>query len=196
MVRVPEILQRMSRKIKLAISRCIVQSINDDAGLQQLQVSALKDEVLDLRSRLQEYGFTSHPKPGAEAVVVSIGGNRSNTVIIAVDDRRYRLTGLAEGEVALYDDQGQVVHIKRNGLELKGDNILLETDGVCRIDADKLELHGRTYMQDDVAGLGKRRTHSGGAVWQDDTYTDVSTINATEHGLDAPDIPSSHPEAS
>ena len=155
-----------------------------------------RSEVMDLRERLQEYGFTSVPQVGAESVFVALGGSRSNTVVVAVEDRRYRLKGLSGGEVALYDDQDQVVHIKRNGLHLKGQNILLETDGVCRIDADGLELHARSYRQDDIAGYGQRRTWLGGTNWHDDTYTTGAAFDApTEHGLDQPDIPSNHPEA-
>lgn len=178
------------------IGRGVVKGVDDTVGIQRLQVTGLAGEVLDGRDRYQNYGMTSHPLPGAQEVMASVGGNRSNTVIIVVDDARYRLTALAEGEVALYDDQGQVVHIKRNGLHLSGKNILLQTDGVCRIDADKLELHGRTYMQDDVAGLGQRRTHLGGNNWDDDTYTTAPDLSGTEHGLNSPAIPSSHPEAS
>jgi phage gp45-like len=36
-----------------------------------------------------------------------------------VDDRRYRLRGLAAGEVALYDDQQQVVILSRDGVEIR-----------------------------------------------------------------------------
>ncbi|WP_431477838.1 phage baseplate assembly protein domain-containing protein [Massilia eburnea] len=58
-------------------------------------------------------GFTSVPKPGAEGVVVFVGGNRDHGLVIAVEDRRFRLKGLASGEVAIYDDQGQKVHLTR-----------------------------------------------------------------------------------
>jgi len=37
-----------------------------------------------------------------------------------VSDRRYRLTGLAEGEVALYDDLGHKVHLAREGIVIDG----------------------------------------------------------------------------
>lgn len=190
-------IQRLLRSTRLMITKGIVKQVDDSGGLQRLQVTGLKDEVLDNRDRYQEYGFTSNPLPGAQEITASIGGNRSNTVIIAVDDRRYRLKAMAPGEVALYDDQGQVIHIKRNGIEVTGNNILLQTDGVCRIDADILELHARTSMQDDVAGLGKRRTHLGGLDWRDDNYTDTpDNLTSVPHSIDAPDIPSSHPEAS
>lgn len=37
-----------------------------------------------------------------------------------VADRRYRLQGLKTGEVALYDDIGQCVHLTRGGILIKG----------------------------------------------------------------------------
>ena len=70
--------------------------------------------------RFQDYGITSHPHPGAEAVVVCAGGLRSHAIAIRVDDRAYRLTGLQQGEVALYDDLGNVVKLGRDGIEITG----------------------------------------------------------------------------
>jgi phage gp45-like len=66
-------------------------------------------EQFDQREYLQHYGFTSRPKAGAELIIVREG---NHLVAIASDDRRYRLH-IAEGEAALYDDQGQVVVLKR-----------------------------------------------------------------------------------
>ena len=37
-----------------------------------------------------------------------------------VSDRRYRLKGLARGEVAVYDDQGQSVTLTRAGIVVNG----------------------------------------------------------------------------
>jgi hypothetical protein len=53
-------------------------------------------EVRDKAERFQDYGFTSNPKRGAEAIVLFPGGQRAHAIIIAVDDRRYRKTGLEE----------------------------------------------------------------------------------------------------
>ncbi len=43
---------------------------------------------------------------------------RSGCVVVA--DRRFRLKGLARGEVALYDDQGQSVTLTRAGIVVNG----------------------------------------------------------------------------
>jgi phage baseplate assembly protein V len=104
----------LARRIRLSVGRGIVRLVNDALKLQAVQVSLLADETQDNVERFQEYGFTSHPFPGAEAIVVCVGGSRDHAVVIAIDDRRYRLKAIAPGEVALYDDQEQVVHLKRD----------------------------------------------------------------------------------
>ena len=73
-------------------------------------------ETLDGVERFQQYGFTSHPHPDAEAIILFVAGERANAVVIAVDDRRYCITNLTAGEVALYDDQGQSGITKRDGI--------------------------------------------------------------------------------
>lgn len=106
---VKKIAQRLARKIL----RGIVTLSYDDAGIQRLQIKTLNGDVHEV-PRIQQYGFTSVPHNGAEAMLAMI--NDSDGVVFAVDDRRYRLKGLQDGEVALYDDEGTKVHIKRGGI--------------------------------------------------------------------------------
>lgn len=107
------------RRIRLMLTRGLVKLVDPSTLLQSLQVEALAGEVLDGIEHFEPYGFTGHPYAGAEVVLASIGGRRAQSIVICVADRRYRLTGLAEGEVALYDDQGQKVHLKRAGIDIK-----------------------------------------------------------------------------
>jgi len=109
------LLAPLQRGMRQIVNRAVLQSINDAGGLQELQVQALADEVLDRVERFQEYGLTSVPLAGAEGLVLSVCGSRSNAVIIAVDDRRYRIK-LEAGEVALYTDEGDYVALKRGHL--------------------------------------------------------------------------------
>ncbi|SNT29061.1 phage baseplate assembly protein V [Noviherbaspirillum humi] len=110
----------MRNRVRLMVGRAILSVVNDAGAIQTAQAQLLADEVQDDAERIQEYGFTSVPLPGAEAVLAFVGGNRDHGLIIAVDDRRYRLTGLAGGEVAIYDDLGQKVHLTRDGIVVDG----------------------------------------------------------------------------
>ena len=110
---VQKMLGPVSNRIKLMVARGVLKRTNDKGGLQTAQVSLLEDELRDNVERVQDYGFTSNPLGGAEAITIFVGGNRDHGLIIKVDDRRYRLKGLKGGEVALYTDEGDYAWFKR-----------------------------------------------------------------------------------
>lgn len=110
-----EIWERLHTRVSNLVSRAIVRLVNDAAQTQLLQLSLLADETRAGVERAQNYGFTSVPLAGAEAVVLFVGGRRDHGLAVAVDDSRYRLTGLVAGEVAVYTDEGDKVVISRGG---------------------------------------------------------------------------------
>lgn len=109
----------MEQRIRLMAGRAIVRLVNDAAKAQELQLELLADEVQDGVERFQQYGITSHPHAGAEALVVFPAGLRSHGIAVVVEDRRYRLTGLQAGEVAIYDDLGNVVKLGRDAISVE-----------------------------------------------------------------------------
>jgi phage gp45-like len=68
-----------------------------------------------------------------------VGGLRSHGIVIAVEDRRYRLTGGEAGEVVMYDDLGQAVHLKR-------DRILISSPNRIQVEAPKVVI-----LSDDIS---------------------------------------------
>lgn len=146
------------------VSRAVVKLVDDDAKMQLLQIEALKGEVRDRAERFQNYGFTSVPLPGAEAVVIFPGGQREHPLVIAVDDRRYRLKALAAGEVALYTDQGDYVHLKRDGnIEIKASTEVVLDVPLVTMTGD-LTVNGTVTGETDVIAdgiSGKNHVHSG-----------------------------------
>lgn len=86
--------------------------------MRELQCEFLAGEVRDQLEHVEPYGFTSEPladgKP--EAFALFFDGNRSNGIVFCVADRRYRITNMKAGEVAIYDDQGQQVYFMRDQL--------------------------------------------------------------------------------
>jgi len=103
------------RRIRLLVSRGVVNLVDDSLKLQRVQVSLLGDRPA-WAERFQQYGYSSHPHPGAEAIVAAIGGARAHLVALSVDDRRYRPKGLQAGEVCLYTDEGDEIRFKRGKL--------------------------------------------------------------------------------
>jgi phage baseplate assembly protein V len=108
-------LRPLYKLIANLVSRAVVTRVDDSTELQALQVKVGADEVRDGLERFQQYGLTSVPDAGAEAVVLFVGGQREVGYVVAVDDRRYRVAGLAPGEVALYSKAGASVVLKADG---------------------------------------------------------------------------------
>lgn len=104
------------RRMLLVIGRGRVALANDAGAVQLLQVVMSAAEIQDHAPRLAEYGFTSNPPPGSDVAMVFLGGNRTDGLVIATGNQQYRLKGLAPGEVALYDDAGQVVRLTPAGI--------------------------------------------------------------------------------
>jgi phage gp45-like len=112
----------MASRIYNMLARAIlVKKVDDSKLLQEHDIELLADESRVGVERFQFPFLTSVPhvenKLGnLEEIVGCIGGIRSHMVIIAADDRRYRILGLANGELMIYDEQGQQVHITRAGI--------------------------------------------------------------------------------
>lgn len=173
---VNRMLAPLSNRVRLMVARGVLRAVADSPKLQELQAELLAGELRDKLERFQNYGITSHPFPGAETVVVFPGGNRDHGLVIAVDDRRYRLTSLEPGEVALYDDQGQTIIIKRDG-------ITVHTDKLFRVEADVIELHAESRFQFDVNGHGQQWFPTYIDTWQiGETPGTAYTISPPEVG--------------
>lgn len=168
----------LQRRVAMLAARAVVRLVDDDSTRQRLQVEILKGELRDDVERMQDYGFTSRPHPGADAVVLSLAGTRSQAVALVVDDRRYRLQPLEDGEVALYDDLGNRVMLLRDKVHVVAMQELLAEAPVVHvkattvtIDADSMTLNGDLSVNGDtnftgqVSANGKRiddtHTHSG-----------------------------------
>ena len=107
-----------ARRLSNMIARGTVTLVNAATKMQSLQLRLLAGETKDNVEHFEAYGFTSNPNAGAECLALFLDGDRSHGVVICVADRRYRVKGLATGEVILHDDQGQSVYLMRDGLKL------------------------------------------------------------------------------
>ena len=150
MVAITEVFGRLAaplkRRVLLMIGRAVVTLIDDARRMQTLQLVALAGETIDGAERFQQYGLSAHPQPGAEALLLTPGGIRQHPIVAAVDDRRYRPRGLAQGEVCLYTDedgeQTHRIHLAR-GREIRliagASSIVLRPDGIT-LTAPRIDL--------------------------------------------------------
>lgn len=160
------LLAPLRRGLAHLVTRAVVAMINDAAKMQTLQLSLLADEAQDNIEHWQPYGYTFKPLAGAEALVLAVGGHRAHSVVIAVADRRYRLTDLEDGEVALYSDEGDKVHLKRGKvIEIETDTLNVRAAAAVNFDTPVITQTGRIESQgDQVAGGISQVGHVHGGV--------------------------------
>ena len=107
-------LEKLANRVRGMVARGVVNMVADGLKMQGMQVQLLDGETVDNVERAQNYGFTSVPQGGAECFVVFVGGGREHGIILAADDRRFRLKSLQGGEVAMYTDEGDTLIFKRD----------------------------------------------------------------------------------
>jgi phage gp45-like len=129
-----------SDRIGSGITRTVLNQADDTQLLQELSFNGFPGESQQTIEHAHPYGFSSYPKQPsmvggvmryAVAFVSFLRGNRSHGVAFQVGDRRFRLYKMKEGEVALHDDQGQWIHLKRSGVLFKvpnGNTITIQVD--------------------------------------------------------------------
>ena len=136
------------------LARGTVVLANSASKLQSLQMRLTAGEVNDDMEHFEPYGFTSHPLAGAEGIATFLGGDRSHAVVLVVADRRYRLKALAQGEVAIYTDEGDKVHFKRGRIiDIDTHTLNIRAATAVNIDTPTLTQSGKIVSQgDQIAG--------------------------------------------
>lgn len=110
-------IRTLGNRVMMAFARGVLRAVSDSTARQTLQVELLRGELRDGVERMQNYGFTAHPHPGADAAIAFVAGNREQGIALVVDDRRYRLK-LQPGEVAMYDDLGNKIQLLRDRVQI------------------------------------------------------------------------------
>lgn len=146
----------LARAVVNMLARGTVAAVDATRKMQSLQIKLLLGEAKNDVEHVEPYGYTSHPHAGAEHITLFLAGDRSHGVTVVVADRRYRLQGLAAGEVALYDDLGQTVHLTRSGIVIDGAGLPMTIHNTPHITADTPEftMTGNLTVTGDVSAGG------------------------------------------
>lgn len=103
----------LTRKIRNLFGRSLVRRVSYSNGVRYFQVQQRGGAAMNNVEHIEPFGFTSHPTTDAEALVLAFNGNGSHSVAIVAGDQRYRLE-IEEGEAAIYNIEGDKVHIKKD----------------------------------------------------------------------------------
>jgi len=170
-------LSEVARRLVGLVSRGRLKFVDDSAAVQKVQVRVITGVLQDNVPRLAEYGFQSRPPADADAVLVYLGGNSSDGVVIATGHQTYRVRGLAEGEVCLSDNHGQKLYLSQGGIRIEGASlpVQINTSSTLTINASggatlngNLAVNGNTTFAGQVSANGHRiddtHKHTGGTI--------------------------------
>ncbi len=135
-------LEPLRSRVQLMVGRAILKVVDDAGAIQRVQMAALANELLEAE-RIQQYGFSSVPLQGAEAVFLAVGADRGHAVVVATDDRRYRPRDLKAGEVCLYNNRGAFIRLDKDGnVTTSAPVVTIVASDKVRIDAPRAEFTG------------------------------------------------------
>lgn len=175
------------------LGRGVVESVDDTPMMRTVQAEFLPGDVREGLEHFEPYGFTSRVKEGAEAIGAFFNGDRSHGVVLVTADRRFRLH-VEEGEVAVFDDQGQKVVLKRDGILVEtpknltatvGGNALATVSGTTTlksgdvtIDAPSVHITGTLSVDGHISGSGGMAVSGGSGAAVTGAITATGDIKA------------------
>jgi len=147
-------LNRLARRILLMMARGTITLVDDSKKVQTMQVRVNGLELLPDIPRFAEYGYTSNPPAGTQAIIGSKNGDRNDGIVIATSNAKYRLVGLSTGEVAIHDDKGQSVYLSASGIVVNGGGkpITLTNTTKIRAETARFECTGDIVDHCDTTG--------------------------------------------
>ncbi|MBO9538769.1 phage baseplate assembly protein [Herbaspirillum sp.] len=149
----------MFNQIWRRLQLIFAQGTSIRTGRDSVQVSILTGETLKNIRRVEPYGFSYWPPEGGQNYLVFPGGDRSYGAALIIGHKTYQVE-IVQGEVAIHDDEGNWVHIKRGGvIETKAtamviaDTPLFKTTGDAEIGGN-LKVVGQTISAGGYYGEG------------------------------------------
>jgi phage baseplate assembly protein V len=176
----------LARRLRLMVARAVVTAIGDAGKVQSAQVKLLDGEVRDGIEMLHQYGFTSNPHGKMEGLYFSVGGDRDHGVLICVADRQFRLKSIAPGEVALYDDLDQKVHLTRAGIVIEGGELPITIQNTPQIDmvtplvnmSGNLHVVGNIVADGDISDHGNKSMLGMRSAYNGHHHNETGTVTA------------------
>ncbi|CBW29914.1 phage baseplate assembly protein V [Haemophilus influenzae] len=113
--------------------RGVLHLVKSADNIQKVQASGLADETLQDVEFMQQFGFTSVPPANTQAVILPIGGQTTHGIVIATENGSFRVKNLQGGEVAIYDESGSSIVLKKGRL-IEIDCDVLKINAATKVD--------------------------------------------------------------
>lgn len=142
-------IERLYRRVLLVVGRGRIKTGSDAGPVQQQQVRLGPFETFDNIPRISEYGFNSMPPADCDAIMIFVGGNRLDGVIIGTGHQSFRMRKLKAGEVSISDNLGQSVYLTQQGIVINGAGLPVRVINTPSVTLDTPLVHATGDMQVD-----------------------------------------------
>ncbi len=133
-------------KTRGMIRRATIKNIKDDGQVQTCSVEVADGVWRDDVEIHQPYGSASHvPSDGALAIVLAVGGDEGDLVVMPLANPSKRLGKLNEGDVGQYNQHGDHIVLTDSGdIEVAaGGSLNVKIGGVTfRVSAEGVDIEG------------------------------------------------------
>lgn len=105
-------------QLRGAVVRGVVVANNDSGQAQTVDVETHEGVLRSAVEVMQTFGLASRPPDGSGALVLvlALGGDQGDLVALPVAVPSLRFGDLAPGEMAIYDADGNRVHLRAGGI--------------------------------------------------------------------------------
>nr|WP_240318044.1 phage baseplate assembly protein V [Neisseria lactamica] len=148
--------------------------------MQKIQVEGLDGETVQDLEHAENFGFTSNPPAGSDCVVVPLGGKTSHGIIVTTTNGAYRITGLSDGETAVYNADGAKMVLKKGRvIEIDCDKLNIKAPGGVNITSEKVECSAVLTAQGQINGNGGMTVQGGSGTTFTGNVDMVGDLNTT-----------------
>ncbi len=125
----------------------VVSSVNDSGQAQTANLSTGTDVNRADVEVAWPFGFSSvPPADGAIGIVIQIGGDAGNLMVLPLGNPSARFGGLAAGEAVIYAGDGTRVKVRPGAVEIWGANVT--------VNATNIALDGNVTVNGNLATTG------------------------------------------
>lgn len=157
-----------------------IARVQAGGGVQKIQVEGLDGETVQDLEHAENFGFTSHPPAGSDCVVVPLGGKTSHGIIVTTTNGAYRVTGLGDGETAVYNADGAKVVLKKGRvIDIDCEELNIKAPKGVNIKSDKVECSAELTAQGQINGNGGMAVQGGSGASFSGDVTMVGNLNTT-----------------
>lgn len=148
---IEKLLAPIKRRITGMVTRALVSGIVEDLQRQNVQVQIHSDESADNIERFQNYGMSSVPPTGSEAILAALGGNLGNLVALAVEDKKVRPKGEI-GDVFLYHLEGHQIRLTKDGkIIIRATDVIFEAANSLTIISPETLVQGPLHVTGGIS---------------------------------------------